>query len=587
MALVKIKCPACKTEHEVDESDFGKIAECSSCGAEFILAKRFKKTEAKLLSIDLAKDIWGKNIDSDFEPGNSIRPDTGKIKSNFVPNIELRPFIISHDAENPEEGSSYILLKTLGQGGMGVIYRARQACTDRQVALKLIRPEKRNDKEKELSFLTEAVVTANLEHPNIMPVYDVGYDQHGNPFYSMKEITGKNWQSLIKEKTKKENLQILLDVCDAVAYSHDQGVIHRDLKPDNVMIGEYGEIMLVDWGLAAAFGKTENPKAEPLHDESNYGGTAAYMAPEMAACDTPRIGPASDIYLLGGILYYIETGLVPHDSDDVFATIYEAMANKIQPAGIEGELTDIALEAMSTKIEDRFSSVKGFKNAVSGYLTHSESISLQESAEATLKEAEEKGDYELYAQSIFAFKEAVRQWPDNREAKGGVEAATLAYATCALKKDDIKLVQSLLKEDKSKHDKLLKQANKEQIQRIRRRRNIKILGVASIVLLISLLGFMVFAFLWVRDEKSKAVRAKNDAVKLRNIAEKAERKARNKEELTRQLLFKVEYERDGKQQALDLFEAEKKKSALAENEIESVKRHLMEEKNRLAKLRGP
>ena len=572
MALLNVNCPSCNAEHEVDESMLGASAECSSCGEEFELSADSGSSDGPQLSIDYAKELWGKSIDSGFGVEMSIKPDSTIKSSTYIPDIQLRPFIISHDADKPEDGSSYTIITKLGQGGMGAVYRAHQHSTDRKVALKVILPDKRLDEDKQMSFLTEAVVTANLDHPNIMPVYDVGYDQDNNPFYSMKEITGKSWQHLINDKTEKENLQILLDVCDAMAYAHDQGVIHRDLKPENVMIGEYGEVVVVDWGLAAGFGDAKTHKAEPLTEQSSYGGTAAYMSPEMAACSTDEIGPASDIYLLGGILYRIVTGLVPHNAGDVFATIHDAMANVIQPTDKKGELVDIALEAMATNPEERFSSVKGFKNAISAYLTHSESITLQKSAEHNLIEAEATGNYKLYAQSQFGFAEAVKQWPDNKEAKKGLNKATLAYATRALKKDDLELVQSLLDDNRSEYEDLLKQANKKQSARIKRQRNMRILTLSSLGLMAGIIVVMVFAYLWVKNEEQKAVKSKNDAIKAKSEAWDAEQKARTEELRAKDLLAKVEDERDKTKKALLQLEEEKKK-------VEEEKRKALSAKN--------
>ena len=143
--------------------------------------------------------------------------------------------------------SHYEIIEKIGEGGMGVIYTARQSSVDRIVALKMVKGEE-EQKQKDL-FLSEAVATGNLDHPNIVPIHELGSNKQGQLFYSMKNVTGTGWNDVIKENSRQENLEILLRVCDAVAFAHSKGVIHRDLKPENIMLGEFGEVYVMDWGL--------------------------------------------------------------------------------------------------------------------------------------------------------------------------------------------------------------------------------------------------------------------------------------------------------------------------------------------------
>ena len=139
-----------------------------------------------------------------------------------------------------------------------------------------------------------------------MPIYDLGKDESGLLFYSMKHVKGTPWNQVIGDKSLAENVEILMKVADAVAFAHSRGVVHRDLKPENVMLGGYGEVLLMDWGLAI---KPESPAAKA----AGVGGTPAYMAPEMIVARPEEIGFSADIYLLGAILYEIVTGIPPHD----------------------------------------------------------------------------------------------------------------------------------------------------------------------------------------------------------------------------------------------------------------------------------
>ena len=152
----------------------------------------------------------------------------------------------------PEHGVQldYQLDEIIGEGGMGVIYAARQTSLGRTIALKRMRVRRRSDQANR-HFLGEAAITGRLDHPNIVPIHDLGVDQEGVPFYAMKLISGHTWAERIRQLSLDENLDILLRVSDAIAYAHANGVVHRDIKPDNVMLGEFGVVLVTDWGLAA------------------------------------------------------------------------------------------------------------------------------------------------------------------------------------------------------------------------------------------------------------------------------------------------------------------------------------------------
>src|SRR5262249_23606164 len=180
-------------------------------------------------------------------------------------------------------------------------------------------------------FLLEAEVTGRLEHPGIVPVYGLGQYADGRPFYAMRFIHGDNLKEAIRRFHEAESptrdpgerrlalrqlLGRFVDVCNAVAYAHSRGVLHRDLKPGNIMLGKYGGTLGVDWGLAKAAGRTENTRnidettfqpssgsGEALTQMGSAIGTPAYMSPEQAAGQLDKLGPASDIYSLGATLY--------------------------------------------------------------------------------------------------------------------------------------------------------------------------------------------------------------------------------------------------------------------------------------------
>lgn len=204
--------------------------------------------------------------------------------------VVLRQRDVTQGVRSSGAAAEYEIGRRLGEGGMGAVYQARQGAIDRTVALKVIKPRLKNGDELKEKFVAEAVITGDLEHPGIVPIYDLGTNAAGDVFYAMKEVRETSWKAVIDQKSEAENIEILMRVADAIAFAHSGGVIHRDLKPDNVMIGAFGEVLVMDWGLAlptAAFSK------KGIAYSQGAAGTPSYMAPEMAARDMNLVGPAS------------------------------------------------------------------------------------------------------------------------------------------------------------------------------------------------------------------------------------------------------------------------------------------------------
>ena len=271
-----------------------------------------------------------------------------------------RPSAVS---ETPDDSSlDYLTLDKLGEGGMGTVHLAQQVALGREVALKQIHQRSSQEPSVRDEFLTEAVLTGKLEHPNIVPIYEVGESSGGELFYSMKNVKGCAWDETIDELTLDENLEILIDVCDAVAFAHAEGVILRDLKPQNIMIGRFGEVIVLDWGMAVV--------AEPGDDViAKCGGTPSYMAPEMI--NPPfLVGPRSDVYLLGAILFRFLTGKAPHAGKSARSSLEAASKNEIDDAGLiqdqerTGAFLEVAMKAMATAPADRFQTAVEFQQAV-------------------------------------------------------------------------------------------------------------------------------------------------------------------------------------------------------------------------------
>ncbi|TVQ03575.1 MAG: serine/threonine protein kinase [Planctomycetaceae bacterium] len=414
----------------------------------------------------------------------------------------------------PGERADYNLDKKLGEGGMGVVYAAWQQSIRRVVALKMLKRGSTHQTAQREKFLAEAVITGELEHPNIVPIYDLGRDVEGAIFYAMKRVQGTPWDKLIRKQSLPENLEILMKVADAVGFAHSKRVIHRDLKPENVMLGDFGEVLVMDWGLAVTLGESS---------AIAMAGTPAYMAPEMVMGPPSAIGLRSDIYLLGAILYEIVTGHRPHGGSSITQCLMAAGQNEIKPTEKTGELVDIALRAMATRPKDRFGSVREFQDAIRDYQSHTESISLSARAEEDLAEAIRSDRYETYARAMFGFQEATSLWGGNEKAKRGALVAALEYARGAQRRGDYELGLSLLDDSIPPHRALaaeLREAQQEVEQRKQRLQAARRLGTTLIA---TIFVVVTGAFFWIRAKEQQARIAQNEARVAEGEAREAQR----------------------------------------------------------------
>lgn len=472
---------------------------------------------------------WGDTGDSGGgRPGATLKgKDKGKlrgakstlvIKTKTLRDVKITPAAPASDVE-PE----YELLKVLGEGGMGVVYDARQTSIDRSVALKMIKGAAAENDKQQAKFIAEAVVTGDLDHPNIVPIYDVGRNETGNLFYSMKKVSGTPWDKVIEKKSLAENLEILMKIADAIAFAHARGVVHRDLKPENTMLGDYGEVLVMDWGLAQP-SRTFRKNAS-ITETSSMGGTPAYMAPEMATGPLEKITHLSDVYLLGAILYEIVTGKPPHQGKNAMKCLMAAARNEIVPTDKTGELVDIARKAMATNPADRYQTVQELQQAIRQYQSHTESIALSTRAEEDLKEAAKSDDYQQYSKALFGFEEAYALWDGNQRAKAGVSQAQFAYAESALRKGDFDLGLSLLDPSLPDHQVLRQKLQSEKQEREARKARIaafkKTLVAVAVVFLVVVSG----AAVWINHERSLAVIARDDAITAQKQEEIAKRDA--------------------------------------------------------------
>ena len=337
----------------------------------------------------------------------SRRDDTGQefplpnSDPSAVPTGLHRPSDDNESAQSTEayrptapRAARYPVHKFHARGGMGEVWLAEDAEIGRKVALKRLRKERATQQDR---FLAEAKITGQLVHPGIVPVHDLGLDEEGQPYYVMAFVKGQTLKAAIAEdhnetapKTSREMqhlrlLEVFIHLCQTMAYAHSRGVIHRDLKPDNVMLGPFGETFVLDWGLAKVLGQPESVE-DSAYVHLNYppGGSSEtvagtvlgappYMAPEVAEGRAGEADQRTDIYLLGSTLYEILTGRPPRQGTSRSELVEQARTmqptpprkvNKTVPKPMEA----ICLKAMARRPEDRYASAQDLAEDVRRYL---------------------------------------------------------------------------------------------------------------------------------------------------------------------------------------------------------------------------
>lgn len=467
---------------------------------------------------DLAQRVvtlWQGHCAPNAKITTSLKSGLGTVEAST--NVVVQSRIVQQGNTPKEQQPDYEVLGVLGQGGMGLVSAARQTSINRTVAVKMLQSDKQADLHSRQKFLSEAVVTGELEHPHIVPIYDLGKDQNGALFYSMKRVKGRPWDTDLRHKSITENLEILMKVADAVAFAHSRGVLHRDLKPENVMLGDFGEVMLMDWGLAIS--------VDEVAKSATVAGTPAYMAPEMATGESAKIGVPSDIYLLGAILYEIITGSPPHMGPSVMDCLTAAARNELAATQESGELLEIALRALETRPEDRYSSVGDFQTAIRDYHAHSESIRLSERADQGLEQALQEDDYQVFARALFGFREAYALWSGNHRAQEGIVEAGLAYASSALRKGDYDLAATLLEASEPSHAPVLQRVRIAQQERDSRQKRLQAAKRLAGGLVLAVLIIVGVAFFWIRSERDEASSQRDRAIELQEEAFKKREEA--------------------------------------------------------------
>lgn len=344
----------------------------------------------------------------------------------------------------------------LGEGGMGVVHLGRQRVLEREVAIKSISPHARPESARR-AILLEAWAASTLEHPHIVPVHTLATDEEGNPHLVMRRIAGRTWSVYMAnpELVRQEfgvrdplawHLSVLMAVCNAVSYAHSRGILHRDLKPDNVMVGRFGEVWVLDWGLAVRL-REDGPSRLPLaSDDRRVVGTPRYMSPEMARGAGHELSERTDVYLIGGILYAILTGQGPHPGREVEETLARIPDFRPHlPPGTPTRLGAIARRALAAEPKDRFASVEELRLALLTFQEERAAETLVERSMFDLDrlvqllsqgEVDRTAAHRLFGACRFGFMQALEAVPGHPSAAEGLRRALIAMASYELSRGD-------------------------------------------------------------------------------------------------------------------------------------------------------
>ncbi len=356
-----------------------------------------------------------------------------------------------------------VVIGELGQGGMGRVLLARQTALERDVALKV--PHRTSSPLAVGALVREARITGGLEHPGIVPVHALAFGPEGHPALVMKRIEGVSWATLIQDPSHgawrfvggvgrgrvELQVQLLLQLCNAVAFAHRQGVLHRDIKPANVLLGEFGEVYLADWGVATR--KPLDGEQRPL----GLVGTPLYFAPEMATGDDAQMDERTDVYLLGATLYHALSGQPPHPGTDLRQVLEHAWSAEPAPlpAEVPDELARVVARALARDKAQRYPSAVELKDALTQFLQHRSSHRLASAASARLAVLEavvaqpapsREQVAPLLSECRFGFMQALAEWPDNAEAREGLERAVRRAAWFEVKAGNALAARAFLTE---------------------------------------------------------------------------------------------------------------------------------------------
>ena len=432
--------------------------------------------------------------------GHTLATMSGTQESVSARDPDFRPRLtrLQNPSKINDREKRYELGAVLGRGGSGQIFAARDLTLGRDVAIKVLYPDIATNPVRLERFINEARITAKLEHPYILPVYDLEVPENGDAYFSMRVANGLSLGEALRKAateetppvqiaTIRDRITVFLKILDALAFAHSKGVIHQDIKPDNIMLGNFGEVLVVDWGTAIAR-EAGGGKNERLI------GTPAYMSPEQARRE--RADERSDVYGLCATFFQMLTLRHPTWESDPDAFWTKKREGIVDPptaderARIPGPLLDLTLRGLAANPNNRYQSVDELRAALQVYLQHAESITLQVSAQESLHAAIENQEYASFNQALFGFQEALKLWADNSYASNGISETKLRYSECALAKDDLELAGSSLNPADPHHAEMLRKVSDVRARRGVVRRRVRQVQAAAAMLAVVLIAFV-------------------------------------------------------------------------------------------------
>lgn len=325
---------------------------------------------ARALARPAANALHGANLESRPAMAKSGQHLPAASKAQQTAKILLDKYGLSLSV--PDAGKRYELYDELGRGGVSRIHLAYDKDVQREVAIKTLREKYHSDHNALARFMNEAKVTAKLQHPNIPHVYDTGFLSNGELFFAMERVDGRTLRELLDERradpkrtSRQRLLRIFAQVCQTVAYAHHNRVVHRDLKPDNIMVGEYNRVYVLDWGLAIDLSEDDEPPAGPEAEATaakrrtarSGKGTPRYMSPEQVLGINRQVDCRSDVFSLGIVLHEILADEHPFEREDLRTTLHAIASEDAPPlkgAMRAGGLADICAKAMSKAPAERY-----------------------------------------------------------------------------------------------------------------------------------------------------------------------------------------------------------------------------------------
>ncbi len=563
--------PASSTDGREEPPGPRLVASGSSLGSDKIEDQVFDQTTGK---------SWRELLEAhgQVDPNESLRPDpiTRPMETHEAedfsavthlmdpdPRVGLRKISIGApgDAGPPE----FVLEERIATGGMGEVYEAVQTSLGRRLAIKRIKPELADDRRLMQALQVEARITAVLDHPSIVPVHELGVDSEGRVFYGMKRIEGTPWNELLARSRRRrrsdpelfaeeidEHLSILMRVAEALAYAHSRGILHRDIKPSNVIVGDFGDVKLVDWGLAARYFDPPDEETQVVAHLSQVPiicGTPTYMAPETALGLRELVGAASDVYLLGATLFEILYGEPPHRAETAELALARASLNEWAlpdeiPRALEPwhfALQPIVQVALAPDPKDRFENAGALRRALQQGLRNVTSVRVATEAHALLESLRDpygaaaatldpsmtfvpsavrtpRDRYRAITRVIAGLEQALSSWPGNAEARHWLADAHLYRAETSLEEGDFTLVETSLEQlgrlpgtaplppdlkDRARFMRMRLEGRHRSVDR--RRRLVRTLQGVSVVLIVGAIALGFWASLAVSRSRDQAM----------------------------------------------------------------------------------